>query len=283
MPIVLGDNCYGKSRVRVMRVERRGDCHAVDEWKVEVWLKGDFRSCFEEGDNSRILPTDTMKNTVYVLARETKAANAEEFAEELTAYLVQNNPQVTQADVTIESTPWLHIVTGGKEHGTAFVQTGAGIETSAVRYVRGGKAIVRSGFRNLAILKTAGSGFAGYIKDRLTTLRETHDRLLGTLASAEWTYSREGIDHSAARRRMMDALLNTFATHDSLSVQQTLYAMGKAALETEPGISEIHLSMPNRHCNLVDLTAFGLENPNHIFVPTDEPHGSIEARVRRAD
>jgi urate oxidase len=280
--IALGENRYGKSRVRVMKVEREGQRHTVHEWNVEVWLKGNFETCFENGDNSRILPTDTMKNTVYYLARLSKADQIEGFATEVVTYLLENNPQMDEAGVSIAATPWAHIQAHAETHGAAFVQEGAGIATAAVTCPRGGKPTAESGFRSLAILKTAKSGFAGYIKDKLTTLKETHDRLLGTLASGEWTYAAEGVDYETARRRIMDALLHTFAEHDSLSVQQTLYAMGKAALEAEPGIAEIRLSMPNKHCNLVDLSPFGLDNPNQIFVPTDEPHGSIEACVRRA-
>ena len=281
--IGLGENRYGKSRVRVMRVDRNRERHSVDEWSVEVWLKGDFASCFENGDNSRILPTDTMKNTVYYLARRSQARTPEEFANELVTYLLENNAQVTEAGATIAVTPWVHLQAGGREHGAAFQQAGGAIEAAAASAPRNGVVSTTSGFRNLAILKTAKSGFAGYIQDKLTTLPETSDRLFGTLAAAEWKYAKNGIDYSAARVRIMDALLNTFALHDSLSVQQTLYAMGKAALEAEPSIADIHLSMPNKHCNLVDLSRFGLENPNRIFVPIDEPHGSIEASVRRID
>jgi urate oxidase len=280
--ITLGENRYGKSRVRVMKVERQGERHTVHEWNVEIWLKGDFESCFEDGDNSRILPTDTMKNTVYFLARGSKASNPEGFATELVTYLLANNPQVTEAGASIAATPWGPIVAGGQRHNMAFLQIGTAFETATVTYPRDGTTTVISGFRNLAILKTAQSGFAGYIKDKLTTLKETHDRLLGTLASAEWKYAADDVDYGAARRGITDALLNAFALHDSPSVQQTLYAMGKAALEAESAISEIKLSMPNKHCNLVDLSPFGVDNPNHIFVPTDEPHGSIEACVRRS-
>ena len=280
--IMLGENRYGKSRVRVMKVERGADQHKVHEWNVEVWLKGDFESCFDDGDNSRILPTDTMKNTVYYLARLSKATEIEGFATELVTYLLENNQQVTEAGASIAARLWGPLVAGGQMHGTAFVQVGNARETTTVTGKRGEGVSVTSGFRDLSILKTAKSGFAGYIKDKLTTLKETHDRLLGTLASGEWKYGPGAVDYNGARRRISDALLHAFATHDSLSVQQTLYAMGKAALEAEPGIGEIHLSMPNKHCNLVDLSPFGLDNPNHIFVPTDEPHGSIEATVRRA-
>ncbi|MGC2297694.1 MAG: urate oxidase [Acidobacteriaceae bacterium] len=280
--IALGDNRYGKSRVRVMKVEREGQRHAVHDWNVEVWLKGDFESCFEDGDNSRILPTDTMKNTVYYLARLSKATDIEGFATEVVTYLLENNFQVDEAGSTVAASLWNPLVGGGRTHGTAFVQAGGALDTVTVTRRRGETERVVSGFRDLAILKTAKSGFAGYIKDKLTTLKETHDRLLGTLASGEWTYAGGGVDYEGARRRIMDTLLDTFAEHDSLSVQQTLYAMGKAALEAEPSLLEIRLSMPNKHCNLVDLSPFGVDNPNEIFVPIDEPHGSIEACLRRA-
>jgi urate oxidase len=280
--IVLGENRYGKSRVRVMKLDRDGEKHTVHEWNVEVWLKGDFAACFEDGDNSRILPTDTMKNTVYFLARSSSAGTPEQFATELVTYLLAENPQVDEAGASIATNPWTHLTTAGTEHATAFVQMGGATDTTTVMGRRGTAVKVASGFRNLAILKTAKSGFAGYIRDRLTTLKETHDRLLGTLASGEWKYTGEVADYATARARIFDAVLQTFALHDSLSVQQTLYAMGKAALEAEASISEIYLSMPNKHCNLVDLAPFGLDNPNRIFVPTDEPHGSIEATVRRA-
>jgi urate oxidase len=281
--ITLGENRYGKSRVRVMKVEKDGDRHEVFEWNVEVWLKGDSLRCFEDGDNSLILPTDTMKNTVYSLVRASKAVTIEEFATELVTQFVTTQPQVDEAGASIRATLWKHIEAGGQRHGTAFLQLGPAIDTVSVTYMRGGMPSVTSGFANMAILKTAKSGFAGYIKDRLTTLKETHDRLLGTLATAEWKYAMSEVKYADARACITDALLSTFAEHDSLSVQQTLFAMGKAALEAAPEITEIRLQMPNKHCNLVDLSAFGQDNPNHIFVPTDEPHGSIEACVRRGN
>jgi len=280
--IVLGENKYGKSRVRLMKVTRDAGKHTVHEWSVEIWLKGDFTTCFEDGDNSRILPTDTMKNTVYFLARGSRATTPEDFAIEIVTYLMENNAQVDEAGARIAATPWMHLAAGGNTHDTAFVQMGQAHDTTTVALQRGGAIKVVAGFHNLAILKTANSAFAGYIRDKLTTLKETHDRLLGTLAAGEWKYSGEVEDYGGTRVRIFDALLNSFALHNSLSVQQTLYAMGKAALEAEATISEIHLSMPNKHCNLVDLAPFGQDNPNMIFVPTDEPHGSIEATVRRA-
>lgn len=264
-----------------MKVERGAAAHRVFEWTVEVWLKGDFTECFESGDNSRILPTDTMKNTVYSLARTSAAETIEEFASELVTHFISTQPQVEEVGAHIRSTKWNHIHAGDKEFATAFVQAGPAVETGTVVYPRDGALTITAGIADLAILKTAKSAFGGYIRDRLTTLKETRDRLLGTLATAEWKYTTPAADFAASRSRVTDALLETFALHDSMSVQQTLYAMGRAAIEAEPAVAEIYLKMPNKHCNLVDLSAFGQDNPNHIFVPTDEPHGSIEACVRR--
>jgi urate oxidase len=279
--ITIGENRYGKSRVRVMKVERNALQHRVFEWNLEVWLKGDFAECFESGDNSRILPTDTIKNTVYSLARASTAETIEEFAREVATYFIANQPQVEEAGAHIRSSRWNSVHARGREYATAFVQSGPAAEIATVVCQRDGTLTVVSGITDLAILKTANSAFAGYIRDHLTTLKETQDRLLGTLATAEWTYTTPNLNFGAIRSRVTDALLETFALHHSMSVQHTLYAMGKAALEVDPAIAEIRLKMPNKHCNLVDLSAFGQDNPNQIFVPIDEPHGSIEACVRR--
>ena len=282
MSIVLGENRYGKSRVRLMKVTRSGGMHRVAEWSVEVWLSGDFHKCFADGDNSRILPTDTMKNTVYSLARASSAASMEEFAIELVTHFIATNPNAEGAEVSIHATPWKQISAGGEEFPTAFTHAADKFDTTIVTKSRAGALTVVSGFEKLWLLKTAKSGFAGYLKDRLTTLKETRDRLFGTLASAKWTYSSATADFNAVREQAESALLSAFAGHDSLSVQQTLYAMAEAALNSVAEIAEVHLFMPNKHCNLIDLSPFGQDNPNEIFVPTDEPHGSIEATVRRS-
>ena len=279
MAIVLGENRYGKSRVRVMKVRREGARYEIFEWNVEVWLTGDFQSCFEGGDNSHILPTDTMKNTVYSLARTASAVSMEDFGSELVSHFIEANRYADGASVRIISTPWKHI----ESFPDAFTHASDKYDTATVTLSRYGIKSVAAGFEKLWLLKTAKSAFADYMKDRLTTLRETHDRLLGTLATAEWRYVGTELDYNALRKRIETALVTTFAAHDSLSVQQTLYAMAKAALEQIAEISDVHLVMPNKHCNLVDLSAFGQDNPNQIFVPTDEPHGSIEARVSRSD
>jgi urate oxidase len=281
--IELGDNQYGKSRVRLMKVERGEAQHRVSEWNVEVWLTGDFARCFLEGDNSGILPTDTMKNTVYSLAHDSRAKNIEEFALELVTHFLNSQPQIEGAGARIRSTGWVPIESALGKQSAAFIQTGPEVDTSMATQARGKAAQMIAGLDQVTILKTAGSAFSGFKRDRLTTLKETEDRLLGTAMTANWTHAQTSADFDAIRTRVREALLATFAEHDSKSVQQTLYAMGEAALAAAPEISAICLSMPNKHCNLVDLSAFGQDNHNHIFVPIDEPHGSIEATVRRVE
>jgi urate oxidase len=134
---------------------------------------------------------------------------------------------------------------------------------------------------NLVILKTAGSEFVGFIKDSLTTLPEATDRLFGTAISAKWEYLSPAVDFVVLRSKIHEILLNVFAEHISKSVQHTLYAMGETVLTKIPEVEWIDLTMPNKHCLLVDLSRFGQDNPNEIFVPIDEPHGTIEARLRR--
>jgi urate oxidase len=140
---------------------------------------------------------------------------------------------------------------------------------------------ITSGVDGLTILKTTKSAFTGYIKDKLTTLKPTADRIFGTRATVKWEYGSGVPDYADVRSRVISSLLKVFAAHDSKSVQHTLFDMGEAALKAAPEIARITLTMPNLHHLLADLSPFGLDNPNHIFVPIDEPHGTIEATVER--
>jgi urate oxidase len=279
--IVLAENTYGKSSVRVMKVRRDGALHTVKEWKVEVLLSGDFESCFTGGHNSDILPTDTMKNTVYSRARESSADSIEEFALELAGFFLERNKQVDAAAIHVVATPWENALVQGTPHASTFIRGGGEVETTTVTCAQGGVAAVRSGLEGLVILKTANSGFEGFLHDSLTTLPETADRLFGTSMTAQWSYPPGELPFNALREKVRAALIGAFAAHDSKSVQHTLYAMAEAALGAVREIADVELAMPNKHCLLVDLSRFGQTNPNEIFVPTDEPYGNIRAVVRR--
>jgi urate oxidase len=293
MPAKLLTNRYGKSRVRLMRLTKYFSHHDLDEWTVQLLLEGDFESAHTHGDNSKILPTDTMKNTVYSIARESKADSMEDYAKELVDFILSRNPQVTSAEVAIESTLWKRLTVDGQPFPTAFMRGSDERQTTTVARAQNAAFTITSGLNHLTLLKTAKSAFTGFIKDSLTTLPETTDRLFGTALKADWPYTAAAIASAAAspenaidfnklRRHLREALISTFAKHDSLSVQQTLFAMAEAALDHTTLIDEIHLLMPNKHNLLVDLTRFNQDNPNQIFVPTDEPHGTIEATIHRA-
>jgi urate oxidase len=277
----LGENRYGKSRVRLSRITRHGDRHDFHEWTVHILLEGDFESSFTLADNAKILPTDTMKNTVYSIARDSKAATIERFAIELGDDLLANHPQVSKVAVEIEEKSWERMHCDGRSEPTTFRLCGPELNTVCAARERSGEWSITSGVDGLTILKTTKSAFTGYIKDKRTTLQPATDRIFGTSATMEWLFAPGAPDYSTARARIVGALLRTFAAHDSKSVQHTLFDMGKAALEAAPEITRIKLTMPNLHHLLADLGPFGQDNPNHIFVPIDEPHGYIEATVER--
>jgi urate oxidase len=277
----LGENCYGKSRVRLSRITRRGNRHDFQEWSVRVLLHGDFEASFTEADNSKILPTDTMKNTVYSIARESNAETIEEFAMELGDYLLNNNPQVSGAGVEIDEKAWERMHCDGVAAPTTFRLCGAEVNTVSAAREKNGKWDMAAGIDGLTMLKTTKSAFTGYVKDRLTTLKPATDRIFGTSATVVWTYASGAPDYADVRSRILGSLLRTFANHDSMSVQHTLFDMGKAALAAAPEIARVKLTMPNLHHLPADLSPFGQDNPNHIFVPIDEPHGYIEATIER--
>ena len=277
----LGENRYGKSRVRLSRITRRGDVHEFNEWTVEILLDGDFDASFTAADNSKILPTDTMKNTVYFIARESKTATIEEYAKELGDYLLENNPQVSKVSIEVAEKSWERMHVNESPEPATFKLGGPEKQTVHAEREKNGPWAIASGIDGLTILKTTKSAFTGYIKDKLTTLKPATDRIFGTSATVTWDYSVDAPDYASVRARTLQALLKEFAAHHSMSVQHTLFDMGKAALDAAPEIARITLMMPNLHHLLANLSPFGQDNPNHIFVPIDEPHGSIEATIER--
>lgn len=279
MGIKLGENSYGKSRVRLLRVVRQEGRHDVKELALGIRFQGDFETAHTKGDNKKILPTDTMKNTVYALARQYPVEAVEEFAQHLIEHFLTYNPQVSGVRVNATEHLWTRITHGGKPHASAFTRV-AEKRTATVEGTRE-KNTIRAGVEDLVALKTTKSAFEGFLKDPYTTLKEDRHRILSTAIHAEWLYAPGEIEFSPTWHGVRQTMLETFAEHDSKSLQQTLYAMGEAVLNTIEQIREIHLSLPNKHYNLVDLSPFGMDNPAEVFLPVDEPHGLIEATLRR--
>jgi urate oxidase len=272
--MTLSSNNYGKSRVRVVKVIRHADRHDLAELTVNVQFEGDFDAVHLSGDNSSVLPTDTMKNTVNALAKVWSGEQIEDFGCQLTDHFLRENPQVSRVSIEIQQTEWTrmapHAFTRGSEEKRSTCVT-------ATRAAVG----IESGIENLIVLKTSGSAFSGYIKDRYTTLKETTDRILATAITATWTYRSPQVAFGPCWHQARAAILKTFIERDSPSVQHTAYAMGEAVLQAVEDITEIRLSLPNKHCLLIDMAPYGLDNPNEIFVPTDEPHGLIEVSLQR--
>jgi urate oxidase len=280
MAIVLGQNNYGKSRVRLVQVTKHKDRHDVKELDVAIQLEGDLTAAHTEGDNSKVLPTDTMKNTVYALAHGDPIQDPETFGLKLASHFLETQPHIYEARVELREHLWRRINVNGKPHRHSFLSTGNERRVAVVTQSHA-RTMVEGGIEELLVLKTTGSGFEGYIKDRFTTLAETNDRIFSTVIAATWRYANPDADYGILWREIRRIVLETFAEHESPSVQQTLYLTGKRVLETFEAIAEIRLSLPNKHCLLVNLQPFGLENNNEIFVPTDEPHGLIEATIQR--
>ncbi|HEY4563836.1 MAG TPA: urate oxidase [Thermoanaerobaculia bacterium] len=274
MSVTLAENAYGKQAVRLVTVRRHPDRHELRDVTVAIRFEGDFAAAYTDGDNRGVLPTDTMKNTVYALAAEHPFDDIEDFGLLLTDHFLTHNPRVSKVQIDLTEHPWEPF---GAD-GTAFRQPGGERRIAEVTRDREGMRVV-AGLENLVVMKTAKSAFEGFPRDRYTTLPEAADRLLATAVRATWRYSGPdvpfGLWHQVRR-----VLLETFAEHDSRSVQHTLHAMGEAVVRTLD-IEEIHLAMPNRHHIPVDLRPLGLENRNEIFVATPEPYGLIEGTVRR--
>jgi urate oxidase len=272
---------YGKARVRVLRVFRDEAEHDVRELEVSVMLEGEFESSFSRADNSLVVPTDTMKNAVNVLAKEHLRADLEPFGVALSEHFLSRYKQVGRATVRLLEHRWQRMMIGGQGHLHSFVEASRARPTVQIVSTRGGTT-VESGVEELRLLKSTGSGFAGFLKDEFTTLPETRDRVLATVLKASWQWSSAPADYRAANERVLNAMLEKFAVPFSPSVQATIYAMAEAALATVPEVSRVSLAMPNQHCLLVNLAPFDGDNANEIFTPTDEPHGQVEATISRS-
>jgi urate oxidase len=283
MGIVLGQNQYGKAEVRLVHVDRSQPQHVITDFNVTTQLRGDFAAAHLSGDNAAVLATDTQKNTVYAFAREYGVGEPEEFALRLGRHFIESLPQINGARIAIDQYAWSRIPVGPDQvgHDHAFVKPG-GERRTTVATLDGDDAWVVSGLADLVVLKSTGSEFSGFPRDTYTTLPETTDRILATSVTARWRYRAE-VAYGEIYAPIRSLLLETFAQTHSLALQQTLYAMGSAVLAQFGDIAEIRMSMPNKHHYLADLTPFGLDNPNQVFIAGDRPYGLIEAQVTRDD
>jgi urate oxidase len=274
--IEVGSNAYGKSAIRLVKVVRSETPHRVRDLTVAIALEGDFDASYSEGDNSGVIATDTMKNTVYALAGEHLTGSIESFGLVLGRHFL-TEPQVGLARVSIEEHAWRPIASARD----AFSRDASSTRTAVVGVARDG-ATVDAGIAGLVVMKSTRSAFEGFPRDRFTTLKETDDRIMATKVTASWRYIPGEVDFDASYDAIRSTFLEVFADHHSVSVQASIWIVGKAILERHAEVAEISMSLPNLHHWTVDLGPFGIENDREVYVSTTEPHGLIEATIRRS-
>ncbi len=269
---------YGKQKVRFLRVIRDGERHEVFELTAGIVLEGDFEAAYLSSDNSQVVATDTMKNTLHVLASRCACTTMEEYGIFVASHFLETNAHVSRVSLTLDQVPWVPMTASAV--GYVFERM-TGTPTARIVATRESVTII-GGFRDWQIMKTTGSGFAGFPRDEFTTLPETEDRILASSVSAEWTYLPETKIFAEARASIPPAMAKIFAETYSPSVQRTLFQMGEAALTAAPSISSIRLQMPNKHYLPLNLDKFGPLTPGvTCWLPTDEPHGQIAAEISR--
>lgn len=290
---------HGKERVRVARVWRNEDGRqSVVEWVVSISLLSDCLAAYVRDDNSDVVATDSMKNTVYVKAKEcSEQVSVEEFAIGLAKHFVSFYQQVTAAIIKVVEKSWDRIDIDGQPHEHGF-KLGPEKHTTEVIVKKSGYLQMTSGIEGLALLKTTKSGFEGFIRDKYTILPETRERLLATEVTASWRYNFESVHSIPSKpayftdkyQDVKKVLIDIFFGPPkegvySPSVQNTLYLMARAVLTRFPEISSVQLKMPNLHFIPVNLSS--KDNPSmvkfedDVYLPTGEPHGSIEASLSR--
>ncbi|SFD64108.1 urate oxidase [Actinopolyspora alba] len=282
MGIVMGPNQYGKSECRIVTINRGSSRHTIKDLNVSTALRGDFDDTHYTGDNAKVLPTDTQKNTVYGLAKEQPVGEIEDFAVRLGRHFIDTQEPVKGARILVEEYAWERIPVAGTGHDHSFARSSDEKRTTAVT-IDGSETHVVSGLKDLVVLKSTGSEFWGYPKDRFTTLGETEDRILATAVTARWRYLHNDVDWAKSFGSIRETMLETFATTHSYALQQSLHEMGKAVLEKHPEVAEVRMSLPNKHHFLVDMEPFGMKNENEVFFAADRPYGLIEGTVTRDD
>ncbi len=278
----LADHQYGKAESRLVRIYRDTPRHEIRDLNVTTALRGDFADAYLSGDQSKVLPTDSQKNTAYAFAKARGVETIERFGLDLARHFVADVDPVDGARIEIEEYLWQRAVVDGAEHDHTWLRSGQEVRTAAVTVDATGEHVV-AGFKDLVILKSTGSEFAGFLKDEYTTLPETHDRIMATSLDVKWRYAGTDVDWDGVYASAKRLMVKEFATLQSLALQQTLWHMGTAVLDAHPEIVEIRLKAPNKHHFDYDIARFGIEQKGEVFNATDRPYGLIEATIVRDD
>ncbi|PVF97217.1 putative urate oxidase [Serendipita vermifera] len=308
--VTLSANRYGKDKVRVFRVIRPstpGGKQIVLEYNVRLMIEGDFATSYTQADNSKVVATDTMKNTVYIFAKTSPyVATPELFALHLASHMITQYDHVNKAFVDIESLKWSRIPVQGREHEHSFVRDGEEKRVTSVEVdgTQGKDKLVgkvTSGIQDLLVLKSSGSAFENFLKDEYTTLVPVSDRIFSTSVDLQYTFTIPSlsfgtmdkvgtVDVEAQFNKVAasakETTLEVFATDESASVQATLYRMASDIIQKNASVSSVSYKLPNKHYIPVDLSFFKLANTKpeeaEVFCPVAAPSGYITATVSRA-
>src|SRR4029079_14897749 len=208
MTAELGPNRYGKSAIRLVRVDRSDGGDRIRDLTVAIALEGDFAASYVDGDNSLVVATDTMKNTAYALAAEHLTGAIETYAAALGRHFLEDS-QVSMVTVSIDEFAW-RLIGWAPD---AFTRDRTSTRTCVVAMSRDGLT-VDAGIADLVVMKTSKSAFSGFPRDEYTTLAETDDRLLATKVSAVWRYlDGASVDYDASFEAVSRTLLDVFAEH----------------------------------------------------------------------
>jgi urate oxidase len=279
MGVVLGANSYGKSGNHLFKVVRATGRHEVRDYRVDVALTGDYDAVHTEGDNTGAMATDTMRNTVYAVAKQHDFDSPERYGLQLVDYLL-TQPRVKVARVSVVEQRWDRIEVDGQPHEHSFTKAAGGAHTAVVSGEDGQRAVT-AGIDDLHVLKTTNSGWSNFLEGGYRTLKDTDDRILATSITASWDYAEPDGDFGALWDGVHQRITRTFTDHFSPSVQHTIWRMGQAVLDEFEQIERISFTLPNKHHILYDLAPFGLDNDREIYWVTVEPFGRIEATVER--
>ncbi|XP_070817525.1 uricase [Chaetodon trifascialis] len=277
---------YGKNTVKVLVIRRQGSHHYIIELKADVELTLKSRKDYLNGDNSDIIPTDTMKNTVHALAKLKGVKNIEQFSLDICHHFLTSFNHVLRAKVHMEEAPWRRLEKNGVQHAHAFIYSPEACRFCDVEQNLNGTPVVHSGVKNMTVLKTTQSGFEGFLRDGFTTLQEAKDRCFCTSVYARWRYNTQDVDFDAAWKCVKETIIEKFAgPYDhgeySPSVQKTLYDTQVLVLRRLVEVDEIEIVMPNQHYFTIDMTKMGLVNKDEVLLPLDNPSGNITGTVRR--
>ncbi|KAK0738248.1 hypothetical protein B0T18DRAFT_242133 [Schizothecium vesticola] len=288
---------YGKDNVRVYKVHRDQETgvQTVTEMTVCCLLEGEIETSYTEADNSVVVATDSIKNTIYIKAKEHPVNPPELYAAYLTQHFIDTYPHITSAHVKVIVHRWTRMTVDGAPHPHSFFRDGQETRNVEATATRGAGITIKSGIVGLLVLKSTGSAFHGFVRDEYTSLPETWDRILSTDVDCSWTWAPfatvaavvDGVERFDKAWESARAItMKTFALDESASVQNTMYKMSQQILDAAPETAVVGYSLPNKHYFEIDLSWHkGMKNTGkdaEVYAPQSGPNGLIKCEVARS-